>query len=80
MVEKELIEAIRKGLGECDVMLEGQGCDLTAVIVSNAFQSLSKVKRQQKVYSLINEYLQSGQVHAITLKTWTEEEWREAHG
>lgn len=48
-----------------------------ATIISDVFtEVLSKVKQQQMVYAAINEYIASGELHAIAMKTYTPEKWK----
>jgi BolA family transcriptional regulator, general stress-responsive regulator len=42
-------------------------------VVSNAFEGLTRVKRQQMVYAILAEELK-GPVHALSLKTLTPQE------
>ena len=49
-----------------------------ARIVSDDFEGLSMVKKQQLVYSTVNEYITSGEIHALTMKTYTKAEWKRA--
>ena len=46
-----------------------------AVIISDLFEGLSLVKRQQKVYACLGELIANGSVHALSLKTYTPEEY-----
>lgn len=46
-----------------------------AVVVSDVFAGLSLVKRQQKVYCCLGEMIANGSVHALSLKTYTPEEY-----
>ncbi len=62
------------------VKVEGDGYHYHLTIVSNAFTGKSKVARQQWVYALLKEYITSGSLHALSMKTWTEEEWEMQHG
>jgi len=48
----------------------------SAVIVSKDFEGVSAVKRQQAVYAALKEEIRSGQVHALSLKTYTPTEWK----
>lgn len=43
-------------------------------VVSDTFDGLNQVKRQQAVYNVLNEHISSGAIHAVTmrLKTTTE--------
>ena len=45
-------------------------------VVSDQFADLSRVKRHQRVYSLLSEELE-GAVHALALHLYSPEEWRE---
>ena len=47
-----------------------------AVIVSTEFAELTLVKRQQRVYQTLRDKLDSGELHALSMKTLTPEEWR----
>ena len=43
----ELQQAIEVALPGAKVYLEGEGCEFSALVISEAFQGLSPVKRQQ---------------------------------
>ena len=45
------------------------------VIVSKMFEGLSRVRRHQLVYKALNEYMH-GEIHALTMKTLTPEEYK----
>jgi len=45
------------------------------VIVSNAFDNLSKVRRHQAVYALMSDLMKEG-LHALALHTFTAGEWQ----
>ena len=47
------------------------------VVVAEAFRGLSKVKRHQQLYQLLQAELQ-GPVHALALHLYTPDEWQEA--
>ena len=46
-----------------------------AVIVSDCFSGVSRVKRQQLVYETLGPLITSGEMHAIALKLYTCSEW-----
>lgn len=62
------------------VKVEGDGYQYQLTIVTDLFLNKPKVKRQQWVYTQLNDYITSGRLHAITMKTWTEEEWGKQNG
>ena len=72
---KERIEATVPD-GEAEVT--GDGSHFEAVVVSSAFEGVSKVKRQQMVYKAVNEAITSGELHALTIQAHTPDEWERA--
>ncbi len=75
METKEIQHAIEAAMPGAQVYLEGEGCNFSALVVSNAFQGLSLVKRQQAVLAPVSAWLATGELHAFTVKTYTQAEW-----
>ncbi len=48
-----------------------------ALIVSDCFENVSRVKRQQRVYETLGPLMTSGEMHAIALKLYSEAEWKQ---
>lgn len=61
---------------DAKIVIEGQGCDLTISVISEQFAGLSLVKQHQGVMASLSEPLASGVLHALTLKTFTPEQWQ----
>lgn len=55
-----------------DVTVEGSHANLS--IISNAFEGLNTLKRQQAVYGVLSEHIASGAIHAVNMKTQTPQE------
>ncbi|WP_230402758.1 BolA family protein [Gloeomargarita lithophora] len=55
--------------------LTGGGDHWQAVIVSPAFTGKSRVQRHQLVYQALQGVLKTNELHALTMKTLTPEEW-----
>lgn len=45
------------------------------IIVSDVFKSKTLIDRQKMVYEVISHYIVSKEIHAISLKTYTKDEW-----
>ncbi|MCB1646607.1 MAG: BolA/IbaG family iron-sulfur metabolism protein, partial [Pseudomonadales bacterium] len=71
MNEEEIRALIAGGIENCDVMLQAEGNKMMLVLVSEAFEGLSRVKRQQRVYSLLNDKIASGEIHAVSMRCLT---------
>lgn len=46
-----------------------------ATIISTSFEGLNLIKQHQLVYGSVNSAMASGALHALTLQTFTPEEW-----
>lgn len=74
---KELILA---GMTCEHLALDGDGQHFEAVVVSTEFAGKNRVQRQQHVYQTLKEKLATGELHALSFKTFTPEEWSEQRG
>jgi acid stress-induced BolA-like protein IbaG/YrbA len=71
--------SIETGL-DCErVEVRGDGHHFEALIVSNAFDALSKVRRHQLVYAALGERMRE-EIHALSMTTLTPAEWAERSG
>lgn len=74
---KELIHA---GMSCEHLALDGDGQHFEALVVSVEFAGKNRVQRQQHVYKTLKEKLASGELHALSFKTLTPEEWSAQRG
>ena len=74
MTLKEVQSKLEQGIEGSEVVMEGDGCNCSAVIVSQAFDGLSLLQRQRLVLGLVKEEIRSGELHALSVKTFTPEE------
>ena len=66
---------IQDGL-QCDhVEVQGDGRHFEAIIVSPLFRGKTKVKQHQLVYAALGDRMRE-EIHALSMKTLTPEEWR----
>ena len=78
MVSNEEIENLLRDLEQVSfVKVEGDGYQYQITIVSEVFLNKPKVARQQWVYAQLKDFITTGKLHALTMKTWTKEEWGE---
>lgn len=67
-------KTLKDNLSDCDIELLPDGNKLMVYLVSDDFEGLSRVKRQQKVYGLLDERIKSGEIHALSMTTLTRSE------
>ena len=73
-MNQEIAAAVRARIedAEVDVLVDGNRALIT--VVSPVFASLSRVQKQQQVYACIDDYIQDGRLHAVTIRALTPEE------
>lgn len=57
----------------------GDGRHFEALIVSERFRGLARVRRHQLVYAALGERMRE-EIHALSLQTFAPEEWTALHG
>ena len=80
MHPEQIKQLILAGMSCAYLSLDGDGQHFEAIVVSDEFAGLSRVKRQQRVYQTLKDKLASGELHAISFKTLTPEEWSSQRG
>lgn len=78
MNPEDVQKMIEAGLPDCEVKVTGDGSHFEAIVIGEVFDGLSTVKKQQKVYATLGDKITNGEVHALTIKTYTAEEWTKA--
>jgi acid stress-induced BolA-like protein IbaG/YrbA len=72
---KKLIE---NGLKECTATVAGaDGVHFDATVISPAFSGKTRIQKQQLVYATLGDRIANGTIHALSIKTFTPEEWHQ---
>lgn len=75
MTADELKGLIQAGLECSHIELDGDGRHWFATIVSSDFNGLTRIRRHQKVYATLGDRMKTDEVHALSMKTFTPEEF-----
>lgn len=75
MQPDEVKRLIELGLSDCQAFVDGDGAHFTACVVSPSFAGKSRLQKQQIVYDTVRAQLLDGSLHALSIKTFTPEEW-----
>ncbi len=78
MTAQELQSIIEAGLACEHCALEGDGRHWFATIVSPAFEGRRLLQRHQLVYATLGARMHTDEVHALSMKTLTPQEWKRA--
>ncbi len=80
MSEAELKAILAPHFEDDSIFVTGDGRHFDVRIVSEKFQDLSLVKRQQQVYAIVNEHILGGNLHALNIHAITPAEWEGQNG
>ena len=75
MTSEELQTIIAAGLPCEHLDVSGDGRHWYATIVSSVFEGQRLIQRQQRVYATLGNRMQTDEVHALSMKTFTPAEW-----
>lgn len=75
-METEAVAAlISVGMPGAEVNVSGDGRHFEAVVVSPEFEGKSLIERHRLVMTTVNAEIQSDQLHALSIKAYTPEQW-----
>ncbi|PJC85907.1 BolA family transcriptional regulator [Vibrio sp. HA2012] len=58
-----------------EIHVKGDGSQFEIIAVDACFEAMSRVKKQQLIYAPLMEHIQNNDIHALSIKTFTPEEW-----
>lgn len=78
MHAQDIKKLIETNLTNSTALVDGEdGRHFNAVVISPLFEGKNRIEKQQLVHSTLGNHLRDGTIHAISIKTFTPEEWRE---
>jgi acid stress-induced BolA-like protein IbaG/YrbA len=75
MTAQELRSIIAAGLACEHLEVDGDGRHWQALVVSAEFAGLRTLQRHQRVYATLGGRMQTDEVHALSIRTFTPAEW-----
>jgi acid stress-induced BolA-like protein IbaG/YrbA len=75
MLTDEIQQAIKTCFPDAAINLDGEDCSFKATVISDGFEGLSPVKRQQQVLATVHDKLTNGELHAFSVSAFTLAEW-----
>ena len=56
--------------------MEGEDCSFSVVVIDECFSSMGLLQKQKSVLATVKAQITSGELHAMTVKAFTESEWQ----
>jgi acid stress-induced BolA-like protein IbaG/YrbA len=77
---EELKKLIETALAVSHVEVSGDGRHFSAVVVSSAFDGKNMIAQHRLVYAALGSRFDTDAVHALSLKTYTPDQWQVLQG
>jgi acid stress-induced BolA-like protein IbaG/YrbA len=66
-----IIKVLEDGLKYDDLKVEGSDAKYEVKIVSDEFKGKTIIQRHKMIYTLLDAYIKTGEIHALTIKAHT---------
>ena len=76
VIADEVQARVAQAIASSEVTAQGDASRMEVVVVSPAFEGMSRVAKQQLVYAAIAELIRDGALHAVTIRAYTPAEAR----
>ncbi len=75
-----MAEQLAQAFPDEHTVLDGDGYKYEATVVSASFEGANTLARHKRVYAALDSYIKSGELHALTIKAYSPDEWSAAQG
>ena len=73
--EEQIKQLIESNMNAAELMVRVDGSHCVLAVASDEFEGLRTIKKQQLIYACLNDLIASGELHAVTMHTYTPKEW-----
>lgn len=70
----EIIERLKENIEDAEVDYQASGSRLILSVYSDVFKSMNRVERQRYVKKILSPFIESGELHAVSLKVGVKDE------
>ena len=74
MEAQDIQNLLAAQLPDCEIAVTGGGGKFQVAAVGDVFAGLGAVRRQQKIYQILNEHISSGAIHAVSMHLLSRDE------
>ena len=65
----DITNFLKSKFPEAEISFDGEDCNSKVLIVSKQFDGLTSLQRHKLVLSALKEHFQTGELHALSLRT-----------
>lgn len=78
MQPDDVTKLIETAMPDAQVTVNSDGSHYEILVVSSAFEGLSRLRREQQINALLADAITSGVIHAVSNRLYTPMEWDKA--
>ncbi len=71
----EIKQILENALELDEIIVKGEGSHYEVIAVGAIFEGMSRVKKQQAIYGPLMGQIAANDIHALSIKTFTPDEW-----
>jgi acid stress-induced BolA-like protein IbaG/YrbA len=75
-MEEIIKKVLNENIDESIISVSGSEAKYTVEIASDMFLGKNTIDRHKIIYALLDEYIKSGEIHALTIKAYTLDEYK----
>ena len=73
---REIERILKEALSLTFVNVQSDSSHFQVVAVGDCFDGATRIKRQKMIYAPLQERISNGEIHAMTIKTFSPEQWK----
>ncbi len=73
-VKEKIKNILENNFKKSKILVSGDESKFVVEITSNEFLNKSTIERHKMIYALLNDFISSGEIHALTIKSKTFDE------
>jgi len=77
MQADEIQKMIQATLAHAEVIVSGDGRHFEAIVISSHFEGMGLLQRQRTVFDTLGDNIRNGNIHALSIKAKTPQEWQQ---
>ncbi|MBN0989735.1 BolA family protein [Amphritea pacifica] len=71
MNTEQITQIIVAAIPDAELDISGEDCNFTVRVISESFADMKPLERQKRVLNLFQQQLKTGELHALTVKAYT---------
>ena len=73
-METKIKKILSESFNNCHIEVDGSDSKYNVKIITDDFQDKNTIERHKMIYALLNKFILTGEIHALTIKSLTKNE------